>query len=146
MGIFVLLVFVSIFITVSSLLFFFFFKQNTAYYMRISYWSSDVCSSDLNPKFPLRIPTRYALNGRAVGPVVAMTAFSQFEQCPAQRLKRISFTPQFVGTGDRERFYFGAGALAVAPKSKEDRKSGVSGRSVSVRVDLGGRRSIKKNK
>src|SRR3546814_11179756 len=26
---------------------FFFFKQNTAYEMRISYWSSDVCSSDL---------------------------------------------------------------------------------------------------
>src|SRR3546814_9967269 len=26
---------------------FFFFKQNTAYEMRISDWSSDVCSSDL---------------------------------------------------------------------------------------------------
>src|SRR3546814_9972997 len=31
----------------SSLLFFFFFKQKTAYEMRISDWSSDVCSSDL---------------------------------------------------------------------------------------------------
>src|SRR3546814_9011488 len=100
--------------------------------MRISDWSSDVCSSDLlssrrrplysilcNPKFPLRIPTRYALNDRAVGPVVAMTAFSQFEQCPAQRLKRISFTPQFVGTGDRERFYFGAGALRSEEHTSE---------------------------
>src|SRR3546814_5063046 len=28
--------------------FFFFFKQKTAYDMRISDWSSDVCSSDLN--------------------------------------------------------------------------------------------------
>src|SRR3546814_8222933 len=28
-------------------LFFFFFKQKTAYDMRISDWSSDVCSSDL---------------------------------------------------------------------------------------------------
>src|SRR3546814_1287882 len=28
--------------------FFFFFKQKTAYEMRISDWSSDVCSSDLN--------------------------------------------------------------------------------------------------
>src|SRR3546814_10465021 len=27
---------------------FFFFKQKTAYEMRISEWSSDVCSSDLN--------------------------------------------------------------------------------------------------
>src|SRR3546814_8643964 len=30
-----------------GLLFFFFFKQKTAYEMRISDWSSDVCSSDL---------------------------------------------------------------------------------------------------
>src|SRR3546814_13473288 len=29
---------------------FFFFKQKTAYEMRISDWSSDVCSSDLNHK------------------------------------------------------------------------------------------------
>src|SRR3546814_5123432 len=29
------------------LFFFFFFKQKTAYEMRISDWSSDVCSSDL---------------------------------------------------------------------------------------------------
>src|SRR3546814_1674753 len=31
----------------STLSFFFFFKQKTAYEMRISDWSSDVCSSDL---------------------------------------------------------------------------------------------------
>src|SRR3546814_2462432 len=31
------------------LFFFFFFKQKTAYEMRISDWSSDVCSSDLPP-------------------------------------------------------------------------------------------------
>src|SRR3546814_12090975 len=31
------------------LTFFFFFKQKTAYEMRISDWSSDVCSSDLQP-------------------------------------------------------------------------------------------------
>src|SRR3546814_14554193 len=33
---------------VEYLLFLFFFKQKTAYEMRISDWSSDVCSSDLN--------------------------------------------------------------------------------------------------
>src|SRR3546814_20963803 len=39
-------------------LFFFFFKQKTAYEMRISDWSSDVCSSDLhNPDRPWRIET-----------------------------------------------------------------------------------------
>src|SRR3546814_2131909 len=31
-------------------MFFFFFKQKTAYEMRISDWSSDVCSSDLGGK------------------------------------------------------------------------------------------------
>src|SRR3546814_3740512 len=31
------------------MMFFFFFKQKTAYDMRISDWSSDVCSSDLIP-------------------------------------------------------------------------------------------------
>src|SRR3546814_7219755 len=34
------------------LLLFFFFKQKTAYEMRISDWSSDVCSSDLHPQQP----------------------------------------------------------------------------------------------
>src|SRR3546814_10888973 len=33
---------------ISCLLLFFFFKQKTAYEMRISDWSSDVCSSDLS--------------------------------------------------------------------------------------------------
>src|SRR3546814_5776429 len=33
---------------VLSFCFFFFFKQKTAYEMRISDWSSDVCSSDLD--------------------------------------------------------------------------------------------------
>src|SRR3546814_6212846 len=34
-------------ISIMMLSFFFFFKQKTAYEMRISDWSSDVCSSDL---------------------------------------------------------------------------------------------------
>src|SRR3546814_7954828 len=34
------------------LFFFFFFKQKTAYEMRISDWSSDVCSSDLVRRLP----------------------------------------------------------------------------------------------
>src|SRR3546814_7042746 len=39
----------------SICLFFFFFKQKTAYEMRISDWSSDVCSSDLPPDILARI-------------------------------------------------------------------------------------------
>src|SRR3546814_4888133 len=45
---FLFVVMCSIFFCV-SLCFVFFFKQKTAYEMRISDWSSDVCSSDLFP-------------------------------------------------------------------------------------------------
>src|SRR3546814_4394463 len=50
---FFVLVFI-LFMTVVFLVsfFFFFFKQKTAYEMRISDWSSDVCSSDLVPAGP----------------------------------------------------------------------------------------------
>src|SRR3546814_6750728 len=44
-----------------SVLCFFFFKQKTAYEMRISDWSSDVCSSDLRiaqPAFRGKPPSR----------------------------------------------------------------------------------------
>src|SRR3546814_1069553 len=41
---------------------FFFFKQKTAYEMRISDWSSDVCSSDL-PRDLLHAPHRAVLHG-----------------------------------------------------------------------------------
>src|SRR3546814_2154243 len=44
-GFFVVLVKLSL---VVYFCFFFFFKQKTAYEMRISDWSSDVCSSDLS--------------------------------------------------------------------------------------------------
>src|SRR3546814_7586038 len=61
----VCVVFLCSFISVSFVLrvllyfFFFFFKQKTAYEMRISDWSSDVCSSDLHAldKHRLRIET-----------------------------------------------------------------------------------------
>src|SRR3546814_2069809 len=42
--------------------FFFFFKQKTAYEMRISDWSSDVCSSDLLAKQLGRAPANETLN------------------------------------------------------------------------------------
>src|SRR3546814_1733745 len=39
--------------SLAVLVVFFFFKQKTAYEMRISDWSSDVCSSDLGAATPL---------------------------------------------------------------------------------------------
>src|SRR3546814_3067389 len=89
---------------------FFFFKQKTAYEMRISDWSSDVCSSDL----------RY--HRGTVRRHLQMARLGQGRPC----------------LGHRHRLY-GTGGHG-------DRKSVVSGKSVSVRVDLGGRRIIKKKK
>src|SRR3546814_8939923 len=40
-----------------------FFKQKTAYEMRISDWSSDVCSSDLDLRLLRAIKVRYILSG-----------------------------------------------------------------------------------
>src|SRR3546814_3987277 len=49
-------------------IFFFFFKQKTAYEMRISDWSSDVCSSDLAGRCVIRRRHRYmpARQSRAI--------------------------------------------------------------------------------
>src|SRR3546814_4308207 len=41
---------------------FFFFKQKTAYEMRISDWSSDVCSSDLSVTKTLRTPVNFIVH------------------------------------------------------------------------------------
>src|SRR3546814_9009721 len=51
----------------------FFFKQKTAYEMRISDWSSDVCSSDLNYIFAyLGIALGLSLGGSAIGALDAV--------------------------------------------------------------------------
>src|SRR3546814_9661699 len=71
--------FVLILFTVS--VFFFFFKQKTAYDMRISDWSSDVCSSDLLDiagaflllvarLVPLRPPVAYYVTVLTIGPLL----------------------------------------------------------------------------
>src|SRR3546814_17122298 len=79
--------------------------------MRISDWSSDVCSSDL-PRRGCRRGARRA-------------------SCPGDRSAH---------RGSQRLRTAGAAAYGVG-----DRKSVVSGKSVSVRVDLGGHRTIKKN-
>src|SRR3546814_1036496 len=59
---------------------FFFFKQKTAYEMRISDWSSDVCSSDLLAKGCVSTAWAYGLlsgiTGTALGLPSAMTELS----------------------------------------------------------------------
>src|SRR3546814_7266263 len=95
----------------------FFFKQKTAYEMRISDWSSDVCSSDLSP------PDTSTGRCRTI-----RAPWHHAHDAPA---RHAADRPSHRQTHRR--------AAAATPV---ERKSVVEGKSVSVRVDLGGRRSI----
>src|SRR3546814_1336824 len=96
---------------------FFFFKQKTAYEMRISDWSSDVCSSDLDDVRLVLAQDGIARPSRSIG--------------------------EFADDGVRPS---GRRDARGVLRHERDRKSVVSGKSVSVRVDLGGRSIIKKKK
>src|SRR3546814_18203187 len=91
--------------------------------MRISDWSSDVCSSDL--RFLLAVRCRFA---------GARTQYRPGDEPRAG--EPCAFRPRYLRSEHRVR----------PGRGCADRKSVVSGKSVSVRVDLGGRRIIKKKK
>src|SRR3546814_6487368 len=93
---------------------FLFFTQKTAYEMRISDWSSDVCASDL---IAVALSDRSGADRAEIG---ARLRLGQVHRAGPPAL-------------DERR-------QIDAP----DRKSVVEGQSVSVRLDLGGRRIITK--
>src|SRR3546814_20213345 len=90
--------------------------------MRISDWSSDVCSSDLARG-----------GGRAC----------RTHDFVTHRIDRTHVINDTVGEVDRQ--LLAARQHILYAFVRRDRKSVVEGKSVSVRVDLGGRRIIKKN-
>src|SRR3546814_10359367 len=61
------------------MLYFFFFKQKTAYEMRISDWSSDVCSSDLAATAACDVATLEALLQEEHAPELIGKAFKKLE-------------------------------------------------------------------
>src|SRR3546814_6995955 len=84
--------------------FFFFFKQKPAYEVRISDWSSDVCSSDLNMKdWDGRPMPRFAKSGKQLmDPITAYQVVHMLEgvvqRGTAQRLRDLG-VPMFGKTG-----------------------------------------------
>src|SRR3546814_17658125 len=101
--------------------------------MRSSDWSSDVCSSDLQPRFQDG-EGRQALRLCGVGGCRRRQGPGRLWPWQGARGSR----------GDLQGDSFckeGDGSHSAA---RRDRKSVVSGKSVSVRVDLGGRRIVKK--
>src|SRR3546814_18923455 len=113
--------------TLAVMRFVFLFKQKTAYEMRISDWSSDVCSSDLPPA-PAPAPARAP---------ATPAAESAVESGRAGQPALIVVLP--VGCSR-----LATAAVPIRPWG--DRKSVVSGKSVSVSVDLGGRRIFQNTK
>src|SRR3546814_15004109 len=102
--------------------------------MRISDWSSDVCSSDLQL---CAVTTAVAL-GAGVMRLSSLAAggLPRLEE-PCSRAAELPFAVLWLFSKFRT---FGP----VVRDDAEDRKSVVSGKGVSVRVDLGGRRFSKK--
>src|SRR3546814_20057066 len=146
----------------------FVFKQKTACEMRISDWSSDVCSSDLRPRRrprDLRVEiavddvvidaSRAAHDDRAEKhpqeqrPVADRPAAEReapgawpVKQPPADR--PVEAREQRIGPrrGGEQRDE--AAKLAVGGGGGRARKSGRQGKRGSVRVDFGGRRNLNK--
>src|SRR3546814_10076825 len=83
----------STIIFICCFFFFFFFKQKTAYEMRISDWSSDVCSSDLAEMTSDRLkmrqekPRSASVRG-AVGSTTSIRVGGSRGEGPITRMKR----------------------------------------------------------
>src|SRR3546814_16932433 len=112
--------------------------------MRISDWSSDVCSSDL------KCGEQRRRAHRPVGaPPLARPAgrlASRFEAGRAGPARRDQAARSAAaGGGDFRPWQYRDGGPRHQAR-RVDRKSVVWGKSVSVMVDLGGGRSIKKKK
>src|SRR3546814_2387728 len=64
--------------------FFFFFKQKTAYEMRISDWSSDVCSSDLTQLLPYMLSSIHFSIEALPFRLTSSHAFAVQRDCPSR--------------------------------------------------------------
>src|SRR3546814_12684128 len=107
---------------------FFIFKQKTAYELRISDWSSDVCSSDLAQR---RVPCG---DQRHVAPPVA--GFDD-DLCEAG-YRRPAFDRKTMAGSGRGTMPLAHELDRYLSVRRRARKDGVSGKRVSVRVDHGG--------
>src|SRR3546814_7543965 len=86
---------------------FFFFKQKTAYEMRISDWSSDVCSSDLEGDVGKKLLTPRSRRS-AVSWAIQHKGYSQRRACrliglPPKTFRRVSRRSDDAATRERLR-------------------------------------------
>src|SRR3546814_15853397 len=124
----------------------FFFKQKTAYELRISDWSSDVCASDLLEVDDLReiVARRTGRPLLIVDIAVPRDIDPAIGELDGVTLLDMDDLRAFADAGTMAR----RGEVAAVQDLLDDeldrypgdRKSAVSGKSVSARVELGGRR------
>src|SRR3546814_7323696 len=96
----------------------FFFKQKTAYEMRISDWSSDVCSSDLSirQRRPFDSPASPAL--RANGERNPHSAHRALKRSDHKTIvSRVRPLPPFVPSVSRSEMYRGTAPLDPATQT-----------------------------
>src|SRR3546814_12029156 len=130
---------------------FFFFKHKSAYELRISDWISDACSSDLEGAPETRVRSLVvrqpvgADEGRREGENALQVGLVHLVIDGACRLQARHRRPLVTAPlgGNVRKIAPGRLRMAVRPRHGA-RKSDVSGESVSVSVDLGGRRLINK--
>src|SRR3546814_11582453 len=113
--------------------------HKTAYEVRISDWSSDVCSSDLVER--QRTSTLRCRPDRS--PALPSPRTSQFEDAPGPR-SALFVQPRSPGRVRRPHAFRHPRRFGL--ENRRDRKIVVWGKSVSERVDFGGGRHIKKQK
>src|SRR3546814_16288186 len=124
---------------------FFCVKQKTAYEMRISDWSSDVCSSDLWPRPSTQPPHCCLRHPTGKPPTARPPPCGNEPQIASARPVPPPARPASPGCGRQNLHPNNGGVQAAACLgSAADRHSVVTGKSVSVRVDHGGRVRKKK--
>src|SRR3546814_12763044 len=112
--------------------------------MRISDWSSDVCSSDLIAKASGSVASTAAPPTLSDSTTMLHSSGESIRAPKSRSGQRSRGLASKRGRRGTQPLRDGATRRAARPG--KDRKSVVQGKSVSVRVDLGGRRIIKKNK
>src|SRR3546814_10996361 len=132
------------------MLIFFFFKQKTAYEMRISDWSSDVCSSDLRTS---NSTTRSTISAGRRMPQRSCWDEQHGRTHSTDGRKNNGGAPhrQVCPHAGGERSRVGPGrnrscVPAAQNREEDDRKSVVQGKRVLGRVGIGGRQNIRKKK